>query len=354
MNDKEHNTLTRRRWLQGLGMGTVAAAAAKLPVPAEASVAAQHRHELRAGKLSTTIADNHDGLSGQQQIDRRARMPVAADGDERFFCTVPYEQRFNGYNGVVRLHNDDSRSPYLPCAAGHNCEFFFDQRGRSYEPRWTDQPKFIAQPSSLTAVSDSAARLTIAPGPKWAIQVESQFQLVEPFYLDIEHSFTPTDRSKISGPVLGVFWASYIQVPREPAIYFRSVNGKWTNIHAAVGHGQSGVVAPLSGSVGTRLVPPDTGGQLLYGVGEMKYGTPLYCGQVHGMLLSYMFQPGEDVEIRFAYNPSGGGPGVPAWDYQALVADPQPGKRYSFKTRTVCKPYKGLDESLDLYRRWTG
>ena len=70
------------------------------------------------------------------------------------------------------------------------------------------------------------------------------------------------------------------------------------------------------------------------------------------MLLSLMFRPADDVEIRFAFNGSGGGPGVPAWDFQAVVADPQPGKRYSFKTRTVYKPFEGFDEALELYRGW--
>ena len=70
------------------------------------------------------------------------------------------------------------------------------------------------------------------------------------------------------------------------------------------------------------------------------------------MLLSLMFRPADDVEIRFAFNSAGGGPGAPAWDFQAVVADPQPRKRYSFETRTVYKPFEGFDEGLELYRDW--
>jgi len=354
MNHNELNTQTRRRWLQGVGLGSVAAAAANLPSVVGGKTVEQHRLDLRAGNLRATIVDNHDGLSGKQQIDRRSLMPAAADGHGTLFCTVPFEHRFNGYNGVARLHYNEAPSPFLPCAAGQNCEFFFDQQGGSYEPRWSDQPQFVAQQSSLTSVSDSEAKLRIEQGSRWGVLVESRFELVEPFYLDIEHSFTPSDVGKISGPVLGVFWASYIQVPKEAAFYFQSADEEWTNIYAALDHGQSGVIAPRSGPVGNQLAPRKSGRPLLFGVTETQYGLPFYCGNVNGMLLSFMFQPSDEVEIRFAFNPSGGGPGVPAWDYQAVVADPKPGKRYSFKMRTVYKPFAGLAESLDLYRRWTG
>ena len=113
-------------------------------------------------------------------------------------------------------------------------------------------------------------------------------------------------------------------------------------------------MSPSSGPVGDQLVGPVSGRKLLYGVAETKYGRPFYCGNVHGQLLAYMFEPTDEVEVRFAFNATGGGPAVPAWDFQALVAQPQTGKRYVFRTRTVYKPFEGLDEALQLYRRWKG
>ena len=345
-------TLSRRDWLRKVGLGGTAGFMAGVPLPGSASIAATHRLQLEQGPLSVTLVDNHDGLAGQQQIDRRARMPLSADGHDALFCTVPYEERFNGYNGVARLHNGDSASPFLPCASGHNCEFFFDQTGSSYEPRWTDQPKFLAQSSSLTPAGQDSARLSIEPGSQWGVQVNSRFQIVEPFYLDIEHSFEPTE-SASRRRVLGVFWASYIQTPREPAFYFRTANEEWMNVYGALAHGRSGVIAPAIGPVGSKLAARDRGRSLLYGLSSVSYGRPFYCGNINGMLLSLMFQPTDEIEIRLAFNPSGGGPAVPAWDYQALVAEPKPGRRYSFKTRTVYKPFEGLDEALELHRSWS-
>lgn len=312
-----------------------------------------HRLALQADELTATVVDNHHGLSGQQQIGRRARVP-SADGHGALYCTVPFEERFNGYNGLARLQYEGSCNPFVPSAAGHNCEFFFDRSDASFEPRWADKERCLAQPSSLTSLSDTSARLTIDPGQRWGVQVESLFELVAPHYIDIEHSFTPTDGAKLSDQVLGVFWASYIQVPRQSAFYFRTPGGRWTNIYEALDHEDPGVIAPESGPVGNRLTRQAVGRKLLYGIAETRYSQPFYCGKVHGMLLSLMFRPADDVEIRFAFNSHGGGPGAPAWDFQAVIADPQPGKRYSFETRTVYKPFEDFDEALDLHRDWEG
>jgi len=77
-------------------------------------------------------------------------MAQAADSGIPLFCTVPFEDRFNGYNGVRRLRYGDAPSSFAPCFAGQNCEFFFDHKHASYEPRWSGEfLKFKAQPSSL-------------------------------------------------------------------------------------------------------------------------------------------------------------------------------------------------------------
>ena len=312
-----------------------------------------HRLTLRSGGLTGTVVDNHDGLSGPEQIDRRARLPSAADGHGALCCTVPFEERFNGYNGLARLQYEDSCNPFVASAAGHNCEFFFDRSDASFEPRWEGNKEHcLAQSSSLTSLSDTSARLTIDPGQRWGVQVESLFRLAVPYYVDIEHSFTPTDGAKLSDQVLGVFWASYIQVPRQPTFYFLAPGERWTSIYEALDHYDPGIIAPECGPVGSRLARQAAGRRLLYGIADTRYSLPFFCGKVLGMLLSMMFRPADDVEIRFAFNSVGGGPGAPAWDFQAVVADPHPGKRYSFETRTVYKSFEGFDEALELYRDW--
>ena len=310
------------------------------------------RAVLRTQNLTATVVDNLDGLSGQRHTDRRDEMPQSADG-RSLFCTVPSEDRLNGYNGVARLQYRDSRSPFLACASGLNCEFIFDRQQWSFEPRWSDQSRYEAQPSSLEQSSDTSVRLVIEPGSRWGVRVESRFDLVEPFFLDGHHSFTPVDAALASDQLLGVFWASYLDTPAEPGYHFPAVGADetLTSIYDALEHEPSGVIAPETGPVGA--LGPTAEKRLLYGVQRTRYARPLYCGRVHGMLLAMMFGPAPDVEIRFAFNASGGGPGVPAWDYQALVDNPQAGRSYCFATRLVYKPFAGLDEALELYEQWT-
>jgi hypothetical protein len=155
--------------------------------------------------------------------------------------------------------------------------------------------------------------------------------------------------------VLGVFWANYAQIPREPSFYFRAVVGKqgWTNVYEALGTKQSGVIAPATEPVGEKLPGRELPGKgELFGLAETRYSIPILCGRVRGMLLALMFRPTHEVEIRLAYSAARGGPAVPAWDYQAIVANPQAHREYSFSTRMVYKPYEGLDEALALYTQW--
>ena len=61
-----------------------------------------HRLALQADELTATVVDNHHGLSGQQQIGRRARVP-SADGHGALYCKVPFEDRFNGYTSMATM-----------------------------------------------------------------------------------------------------------------------------------------------------------------------------------------------------------------------------------------------------------
>ena len=105
------------------------------PAPA-AGQEVEHRLELRAGKVTALLVDNHYGLAGVDQTARRAAIPEAADGQGALYCEVPFADRNNGYSGLSRLaHADaDSPSPFSPSSAGHNCEFFFNASGGATLP----------------------------------------------------------------------------------------------------------------------------------------------------------------------------------------------------------------------------
>ncbi|HET8549006.1 MAG TPA: hypothetical protein VFL57_13410 [Bryobacteraceae bacterium] len=74
------------------------------------------------------------------------------------------------------------------------------------------------------------------------------------------------------------------------------------------------------------------------------------------MVLIYIFQPSP--YLRFAHSPSGGGRSAsgddtnPAWDFQLVVPDPQPGREYEFAMRVVYKPWAGRADVLREVRTW--
>ncbi len=353
----ENQGISRRAWLKDVAtpfVGTGLLAACNKQNSQVAKVTGrEHRLNLALKPLQAVVVDNHDGLGGKAQQRRRGEIPEASGNLGRLSCTVPFEERFNGYNGICLLRHGDSLSPFLPSASGLNCEFIFDEEDHSYEPRWTNAKEYDAQPSRLEKLSPSSARLLIDPGPRWGVRVEMRFELVRPFYLDIEHAFT-AQRPTALRRFLGVFWANYIQVPRLPAFSFiaKSPNGRerWIKVNQALGSASRGVIAPEHGPVGEAFRREPSG--LIYGVAETRYVQPFFCGEVHDMLLGFMFRCRDDLELRFAYNSQGGGPGVPAWDYQAVVPQPEANRRYSFKVRVFYKPFTAIQEAAELYQQW--
>ena len=343
--------VSRRNLLQALG--TAGLAAGRLP--AGPRPADTHRLRLARGKLEAFVVDNHDGLSGAAQERRRQAMPAAAGGLGEMFSTVPFEERFNGYNGLALLRYDGSVSPFVPAVAGLNCEFIFDEREPDYEPRWKNIAAYEAQNSSLEAISPAAARLRIEPGKRFGVLVETRFELVEPWFVDVEYGFTATDPARAPKGLMGVFWACYMQVPRIPQFFFvgrtrPGVPARWLDVAQAFNLENSGVLAAAE----ARGPEPFARGNhpLIYRMVETRYSKPFFCGKVHGLLFASLLRPGPEVEVRLSWNAAGGGPGCPAWDYQAVVLRPEPGKRYSLRQRVVYKPFAGLEEAERLYDEW--
>jgi hypothetical protein len=342
--------ISRRSWLQAFGAAGLAAGTLSAgPTPA-----VTHRLRLARGKLEAIVVDNHDGLSGAAQERRRRAMPSAAGGLGEMFSTVSFEERFNGYNGLAMLRYDGSVSPFVPAVAGLNCEYIFDEREPDYEPRWKDVDSWEAQNSSLEQISPAAARMRIEPGKRFGVQVETQFELVEPWFVDVEYGFTATDPARMPKTLLGVFWACYMQVPRIPQFFFvgrerAGAPARWLDVVEAFHLETSGVVTseargPERSALGSH--------PLVYGVVETRYAKPFFCGKVHGLLFASLFRPGPQVEVRLSWNAAGGGPGCPAWDYQAVVLRPEPGRRYTLRQRVVYKPFGGLEEAERLYDEW--
>ena len=157
------------------------------------------RVSISSGDLQAEIVDNHDGLSGEDQIQKRYQLPLPAEREQgrhwskQLYCTVARKDRFSGYNGISNLQLGNSFSPFLVCCSGLNCEFVFDASEASMEPRWmTGKKRFHPGPSRVKRLAADQAQITIEPGSRWGVQVEMVHQLTPPFFLDTTYRITPT------------------------------------------------------------------------------------------------------------------------------------------------------------------
>jgi len=66
-----------------------------------------------------------------------------------------------------------------------------------------------------------------------------------------------------------------------------------------------------------------------------------------------LFSEPKDGIIRFSQSPTGGGPQNPAWDFQFIIPDFKVGKKYSFNTRLVYKVWKGEEDIMEEYKKWS-
>ena len=179
-------------------------------------------------------------------------------------------------------------------------------------------------------------------------------QLTPPFFVDITCRITPTLEQGL-GPWLGLFWASYMQTPYAGVYYFRGRAAgdgvtRWFNSQS----GLPGSVVFASASQSVAFPMPEQGDGLLYGVQLIGYRHPVYGGKLDEMLLAFMFRNPPGTQLSFAFNPSGGGPGVPAWDFQLLIGKPKADYTYEFQSRTAYKKFEAIAEILALYRQWQG
>lgn len=310
--------------------------------------------------MEAAVVDNHDGMGGREQHDARSQLSLPSEREEgghwskQLYCLVPRARRFNGYNGIAEWRVANSASPFLPSASGLNCEFIFDAGGMTFEPRWAKpEPDYLAQPSRVIRLAAEQAMIVIEPGSTRGIAIEMTHRLRPPWYLDTDYRVTPT-RDTVLSEWLGVFWASYMQTPYSPVYYFLGQNRDDTNPHwisSACGAPGSVNYAPAQPDL--HFAMPEDRDALLYGAASIGYARPFFGGKIEDMLFAFLFRSPPGTQIRFGYNPSGAGPGCPAWDYAFLIDNPQANQTYAFRTRAVYKPFEDINEMIDLDDAWS-
>ena len=67
-----------------------------------------------------------------------------------------------------------------------------------------------------------------------------------------------------------------------------------------------------------------------------------------------MFDAGNDAHLNFTQSPNGGGDHNPAWDFIYYKKNYQVGKAFSFRAHVVFKKFKGKEDVIHEYEKWSG
>jgi hypothetical protein len=262
-----------------------------------------------------------------------------------------------GYNGVFRMTAPGANaSVYVPAVAGLNLEHYFDGRPRQAERHIFFEPRHA--PMEFRRLSETKAELRQAATPVYGVESRTTFELREPHYLDMSYRAIPR-RGDYSGGYLGIFWASYINGPQDKSIYFLQAGStldkpQWVQFVTQT-HGRDSTVLAAGQERREPAVTEDPPA-LFRNFSPLRYSEPFYYGRFGDMVLIYMFRPSP--YLRFAHSPSGGGRSAagddtnPAWDFQLVIPEPQPGKEYELTMRAVYKPWAGRDDVLREVRQW--
>lgn len=307
---------------------------------------------LTAGDLFVEVVDNADASDPATRDE--ARMAAIKDGT---FEDGPHRfDRYTGYNGIRQLYSRHGPAENIFGVAGGsslNFEFVYDAAGSSFRPRWVDGRSGGAPtPSSLTRVDESTVVLETRVQPPQRVDVRTTFKLVAPHYIDLETVICPHSGS-FTGDWLGLFWACYIRRPEVKTTYIRArsqseAESAWVATLAEPPHDPRAFASETESS----LLPnePDPAGRLLHSIHPRRYAEPVMFGRWRGMVLALMLRT--DDHLRFAIQPTGGGPRNPAWDFGVVIKHCQAGEAYRWKGRLVFKPDMGADDVWSEYQRW--
>ena len=152
-----------------------------------------------------------------QGLEKASSLQISA-GDLTAVCVdnsamQPFHA--SGYNGLASLgHRVDDTALFVPRYAGFNLEHIFggDSLAELFEPR--------RHPMRLYKKNDSEVLLYQSPTPISGVESLTAFKPVPPHYIDITFSCVLRKNSFFRNGYAGLFWASYINNPKDRRIHF--------------------------------------------------------------------------------------------------------------------------------------
>jgi len=282
--------------------------------------------ELKTSELSVVVGNNEPGT-----------------GDLAFHRA--------GYNGIWSLASVHApENCFVPFYAGLNLEhcmddlFMTDEGVDNFEPRHA--------PMELRRLSATSASLYQSPTPLTGVESETVFEVSEPHTIDMWFT-AKLHRPPRAGKWFGFFWASYMNAPHSPALYFRDADGM-LNAMAPEVHGTGGgnsvchasVQDPSLGDPGRQYA----GHSLAHSWSRRRFGVPLMFARPGDGTMLYLQMFDQQAPVRITMSPHGGGRNEekkrfnPAWDFQYVVNEATEGTVFRLRSRVVYKRYEGLEE----------
>lgn len=206
-----------------------------------------------------------------------------------------------------------------------------------------------------------------AKGSQWGLDAKMVYNFSKTDQIDLTFECKPT-RDLYPQKFVAMMWASYMHRTHDRKIHFWGKEGSRTGwVAFGEGTGNQFEVGAVAHS-GTPELPSEEGAQTLNLSTHptKKFITPFYYGLIDGdhdlettndkLLFLVLFDQTDP--IRFAmwnfFKDQAGNPDThsPAWDWQYVIRNPQPGKRYGYRARVVIKPYQGKDQIWNEYHKW--
>ena len=274
---------------------------------------------LESGVLEYSVSDNSRSpqvLSGLESLS----YGTGAERIEAFGAGLNLEHVFSGHRD---LHNRfcARRHPYLLCR---------EREG------------------------DSVFLVRLASQSPWSIEHVTRLTPAAPHSIDIDFRCRFLDASRFgSRAYAGFFWANYMRELHDGVLQFRGTEDedggreeKWIRAEPRVGWDvgtyQASGAGPLEFDLDHNM------GLNLRAFSSPRFTRPFFFSRcADNMVLMLMFDrmAGASDEIRFSSFP-------PAVDFQYVVRDIKPGRRYGFRARLSWRPWVSREDCLQEWSSW--
>ena len=322
-----------------------------------------NEHDRFADELHFVVAKDAELLVDDVLLFEPVPEHVAHIHGDKLHLIIADNEAFGtnhraGYNGVAELlRGDDKRNLFVPQVAGLNFEHIFSGDSQSFgwnifEPR--------RAPMRLMQRSPTRVELRQERTEHWPLRSRVIYDVIGDA-IDFTYCGTPLADAWKKHGYIGVFFASYIDKPKDMSLQFigrsRGDGGdtkpRWIK-HLPPKHGMAANHRPA----GSTWDPPLDEGfniPLVSGTSDFEYLYPFYFGRSGENVFVMMFDRSrEGSELRFAQSPSGGGNGNPAWDFVYFQRGYELNRAFCFRARAVYRKWKDVEEVIHLYEQWSG